>query len=463
LAIIARTADTRPTVPLAEVAAELRELGLEAFDHDSAPASSLPTVLSWSLRWLTDSQRTVFALLGIAPGPDTTQHAAALTGLPDRSTRRALAALEEASLLERRPGGRYVMHDLIRAYAAITTHDLPDDVHKAALTRVVDFYLHTSFAAECLLSKDSAALLPPEPPASGVRSLPLPDAAAAMVWLDIEHPTLLSAQRAAVVLGRHHAARHLAWNLDRFRTRRGHLHNTIGQTAPDAAEQLPDPSTHDHSRDHQLFSRAVSRLGLHEQAIGHLNHALALAVRHRDVVEQAHTHRYLALAWQQQRDDRRALEHAQRALDLYRTLNQKVWEADGLNQVGWCTALLGEFDSARDHCQAALALHRHHRNPGGEATALDSLGYIAHHTGDYHQALDHYHQALTLYRTHSNNDYIPNTLDRAGHSYTAVGEHNEACRAWKEASELYRDQGRDTDAERVQQQLDDLDKPTGTG
>lgn len=38
----------------------------------------LPAVLSWSLRHLTDRQRTAFALLGIAPGPDIDLPAAAV-------------------------------------------------------------------------------------------------------------------------------------------------------------------------------------------------------------------------------------------------------------------------------------------------------------------------------------------------------------------------------------------------
>ncbi|MDR6594501.1 NB-ARC domain-containing protein [Saccharothrix longispora] len=71
LSIIARTAGPHPDIALAEAAAELRDLGLEALDHDIDLSASLPTVLSWSLRHLTDTQRTVFVLLGIAPGPDT--------------------------------------------------------------------------------------------------------------------------------------------------------------------------------------------------------------------------------------------------------------------------------------------------------------------------------------------------------------------------------------------------------
>lgn len=148
--------------------------GLEALDHDTDPAASLPTVLSWSLRYLTDTQRTVFALLGIAPGPDTTPPAtAALTGLPARSARQALSGLEHVSPLERRPGGRYAMHDLVRRYATDTAHTtLPGHVRETALTRAEDFHLHTTHAADRLLDPHRALARPPStarrssPPAS---------------------------------------------------------------------------------------------------------------------------------------------------------------------------------------------------------------------------------------------------------------------------------------------------------
>ncbi|GAA1300266.1 hypothetical protein GCM10009634_58250 [Saccharothrix xinjiangensis] len=160
LAITARQAATRPAIPLAGFAAELRELGLEALDHDTDPAAGLPTVLSWSLHHLTDRQRAVFALLGTAPGPDTDLPAAtALTGLPRARTREVLRALEDHCLLERRPHGRYRMHDLIRAYA--NTCDTP--ARQAALERVVDFYLHTASAAAHLLDPHHAPIRPDPP------------------------------------------------------------------------------------------------------------------------------------------------------------------------------------------------------------------------------------------------------------------------------------------------------------
>jgi DNA-binding SARP family transcriptional activator/Tfp pilus assembly protein PilF len=457
LSITARDAATRPGIPLAEVAAELRELGLEMLDHDTDPAASLPAVLSWSLRRLTDQQRTVFGLLGIAPGPDTILPAvAALTGLTPARARKALSALEEAALLERRPHGRYAMHDLVRAYAATTAHDLPDDVREAAVVRVMDFHLHTAHAAERLLHPHRP-LVQPNSTAPGVHPHPLPDAAAAMAWLQAEHATLLATQHTATAHGRHHVVWHLAWTLDTFHYRRGHLRDALAtwRAALDAAAQLPDPTTR--SRAHRSLGNACARLGLHEEATGHLDQALALAVRHHDPTEQAHTHQALAYAWGHRGDDRQALDHARHALDLYRTLDQPVLEADMLNQVGWYAGCLGDFDTARDHCHAALTLHRHHHNPAGEAATLDSLGLIAHRTGDHRQALDHYHQALTLYRTIGHVYEVAQTLDNLGHPHAALGQHDQARTAWREALELYREQGRDDDGERVRRQLGDLD------
>ncbi|HWO62419.1 MAG TPA: BTAD domain-containing putative transcriptional regulator, partial [Umezawaea sp.] len=303
LSITARNAATRPGVPLTEIAAELRELGLEVLNHDTDPAASLPSVLSWSLRRLTEEQRTLFGLLGIAPGPDTTPPAtAALTGLPTGPVRKALTALEEASLLERRPGGRYALHDLVRAYAATTARTLPYDVREAAVARVMDFYLHTAMAADRLLHP-ARKVLRTDPPRPGVHPHPLPEAPAAMAWLEAEHANLLATQRAAVALDRHHTVWHFAWTLETFHYRRGHRRDSFAswQAALDAAAHLPDPAAL--TRAHRFLGHACSRLDLHEQGIEHMGRALDLAMRDHDLTEQAHTHRILATAWGRRGDD----------------------------------------------------------------------------------------------------------------------------------------------------------------
>ncbi|MFD4638177.1 BTAD domain-containing putative transcriptional regulator [Lentzea sp. NPDC058436] len=452
LSIAVRNAVTHPAITLAEVAGELRQLGLAVLGHTTDPAASLPAVLSWSLRGLTEEQRTAFGLLGIAPGPDiTAPAAAALTGLAHN----ALTALVEASLVEQRPHGRYGMHDLVRDYAATTVLD-----GDAALARVADFYLHTAHAADVLLDPHRT-LVRPGPLTAGVRPLPLPDADSALAWLEAEHANLLATQRVAGALGLHEVVWHLARALDTFHYRRGHRHDalTSWRAALVAADHLPDPTTR--IRTHRYVGSACSRCGLLEEATEHLDRALALALRHNETTESAHSHQALTTVWERRQDDRRAYDHARQALALYRTLDQPAWEADGLNSVGWFAARLGDFNTARDHCRAALDLHRRHRHPIGEADTLDSLAFIALRTGDHDQAVDHYRSALALFRSHGNMYEVANTADNLGHAHAALGQHEEAGTIWWTAWELYREQDRDSEAARVRQRLNDLGAPRG--
>jgi tetratricopeptide (TPR) repeat protein len=456
LGLIAARAAAEPLLPLRDIVAELRTLGLDALDSDD-PTASLPTVLSWSLRHLTDQQRQVFALLGIAPGPDTgLPAAAALTGLPERETHAVLRTLVDASLMDRTPGGRYGMHDLVRAYATTIADDLPADVREPALRRVLDFYTHTAHTADRLLEphRYQARL---DPPAPGVHPHPLSDARGALAWFDTEHACLLAAQHTAATLAWHPIVWHLAWGLHTFHRWRGHRHDqlTSWQAAADAATHLPDPTTRILAQ--RQLGYAHTKLGRHEDAIGHLHQALTLAEQHHDRTQQAHTHQALGWVWERQGDDRQALEHARRALELYRGLDRPMREARALNGVGWCAARVGDYDIAREHCQAALTLHRHDHNPDGESDTLDNLGYIDHHSGQYQQAIDHYHQAHTLLRDLGNTYGATETLEALGHPYAALGQYEQAHTVWREALQQYREQGRHDDATRVQRQLDNLD------
>ncbi|MER5268356.1 BTAD domain-containing putative transcriptional regulator [Actinosynnema sp. NPDC002837] len=457
LAITARHAATRPRLPLAELAAELREAGLEMLDHDTDLTASLPAVLSWSLRHLTERQRMVFVQLGIAPGPDTDLPAAAsLTGLTPTEARKALRVLEDHSLLDRHPHGRYAMHDLVRAYATTADEHLPEPAREAALERVADFYLHTAHAADHLLNP----YRPPirlDPPAPGVQSHPLPDRATALAWMDAHHLHLLAVQQDAVARRDHRVVWQIAWTLGTFHRLRGHIHDDLAvwQAAAEAATHLPDPGTHILA--HRLLGHANAELERHERAIDHLHQALALARQHHDLAQQAHTHHALTWAWEQRGNDRKALDHARHALDLFRALGSPVWEATALNMVGWHAARLGEYEVAREHCQAALDLYRRHDDLDGEADTLDSFGWIEHHTGHHRRAVEHYRQALDLYHAVGNTAEAADTLDNLAHPHLALGDHAEARAAWREALDLYRQQGRDTDAERVRRQLADLE------
>ena len=150
LNIAAARAAARPKHSLAAVAAALRgERGrLDAFDTGDH-ASSARTVFSWSYRSLSQPAARMFRLLGLHPGPDITEAAAAsLAGVAAEAAHRSLAELTAAHLVTEQVPGRFSFHDLLRAYAAeqLGSSDSPPERH-AALGRMLDYYLHTAQAA----------------------------------------------------------------------------------------------------------------------------------------------------------------------------------------------------------------------------------------------------------------------------------------------------------------------------
>lgn len=464
LGIVAGRAHTHPHLPLAVLAAELREATLGALDADD-PTASLPAVLSWSYQALTSEQQHVFGLLGIAPGPHISLSAAAsLTALTPAQTRRVLQALQEASLLDRDAHDRYTMHDLIRAYATHTAqHHLDEDTRTAALRRILDHYTHTAHTADRLLNP-SRHLFPLDPPTPGAHPHPLSNTSAALAWLEVTYPNMLAAQHTATIHNWHLTVWHLAQNLFMYQVQRSYRHDRLAmwQAALDAATHLPDPTAL--ITTHRSLGQSYAELGRHDDGFRHLHHALTLAEHHHAPIHQAHAHRALAQASERRGHHQQARQHAIQALNLHRAHGQPEWEADALNDVGWYAARCGDFDTARTHCQTALTLYRHLHSPGGEAAVLDSLGYIAYRTGDHYHALDHYQGALTLSQDLGDITHVAAALDALGHPHTALGQFDQARAVWQEALQLYQELGRDNDAARVQQQLNELDtRHGGTG
>jgi DNA-binding SARP family transcriptional activator len=154
LAIVAARATAQPGLPLAVLAAELRDDDgrLDALNAGE-PGSDIRAVFSWSYGCLTSETSRMFRLLGAHPGPDITAMAAAsLAGVALAPARRMLDALARASLLVEYVPGRYRFHDLLRAYAweqAVAADQgderIPDQ--RAALSKLFDYYLASASAA----------------------------------------------------------------------------------------------------------------------------------------------------------------------------------------------------------------------------------------------------------------------------------------------------------------------------
>ncbi|MGI5158923.1 tetratricopeptide repeat protein [Microbispora sp. CA-102843] len=457
LGIVASRAYIAPDAPLAQLASELNNEATRLdFLDDDDPGASLPAVLSWSLRTLTDEQTRVFGLLGLAPGPDISVAATvALTGSTENHIRGVLRALEEASLIEQNGASRYRMHDLIRLQAReFACKAQSGTARQSALRRVVDFYLHTAYVADELLDPHRLRIrLDAESCQKDLGS----DSAAAMEWFTAEQQCVLASQTVAVTNGWYEAVWQLAWSLDTFHYRRGHSHDqaVAWLAGVKAAEKLGDPSTCILA--HRRLGATYTRLGRHVEALKHLHQALMLAEHIGDVAAQAHTHQFLARAAELRGDDRVAFDHATHAQHLFGAVSNPAWEAAALNQVGWLAARLGRYAVGRSACEAALSLYRQLENRTGEAAVLDSLGYISYHSGNHDQAVDFYEQSLALRRALRHVYNVASTLEGLGNPYLALGRREDARLVWQEAFNLYQEQGRDSDATKLQQLLEAID------
>jgi DNA-binding SARP family transcriptional activator/tetratricopeptide (TPR) repeat protein len=444
--VVARALDYAD-FPLSVLAGELCEARLDALDAGDQRAN-VRAALSWSCRALTPAALTAFGFLGLVTGPDISlPTASALIGVPVAQGRTILRELENAYLVQQHQPGRYRMHDLIRLCAAEQA-----DLHGAepALKRLAGFYLHTAAGGDLHLDPHRFPLDLGQPP-TGV--LALDDGTAALAWFTAEHANLLATQRLAAGHGWHELVWQLASTLDTFHRHRAHLHDNleVWQAASTAAENGGGPS--DRALAYRLLGSAQSRLGMHEKGLRNLDQALAYAERASDLPGLAHTHHLLGGAWELQDDDRKALEHATQALDLFQRLDMPAWEAWVLDQVGWHQARLGRHAEARTNCERALVLARRHGDRETEATTLDSLGYAAHRAGQHADALDHYDGALTLFRALGHRYHEADTLEHIGQAQHELGHAEPARAAWLQALELYRLQLRIHDADRVLRQL----------
>jgi tetratricopeptide (TPR) repeat protein len=458
LGIVAARALAHPRFPLAVLAEELGETvaRLDALDAGELNVN-LRAVFSCSYDALNVEAAKMFRLLGLAPGPDISLPAlASLTALPPSRACALVRDLEVAHLVQQHTPGRYRLHDLVKLYATEQAHHVLQDSPHAPLRRLVDFYLHTAYAGDRLLAPHRRPIELDQPDTGSVFH-PLANRAAALKWFNTEYPCLLTAQKVAERQGWDKTLWQLAWALANFQWRR-HRHDTLTtwRSGLAAAERLADPAPQ--VRAHRILGQACAWADRHTEGLDHLQRALTLSEQTGDAYGQARTHYDLAWTWGRQGDHQRALTHADLALHLFQTLGNPVWQANALNSVGWYHTRLGHHQQARTSCEAALTLQRQHHNREGESETLNSLGFIAHHTGKHAQAIRYYDQALTLCQVLGDTYYEADILTRIGNAYAALGQNNDARNAWQQALHRYRTQHRITDANRVQQQLANLDE-----
>jgi tetratricopeptide (TPR) repeat protein len=434
LAIVAARAAANPRLSLDGLVAQLRDGGdrLDMLTTEG-PRTGVRAVFSWSYHALSSEAALLFRLLGLHPGPDISGAAvASLAALPPNKVRPLLTELTSAHLVIETTPDRYILHDLLRAYAAEMAHTItPDNQRRAATHRTLDHYLHTAHTAYRLLNptREPIDLTPPQPGA-------LPETLAqhdqALSWFTAEHTVLLACIDQAYTTGWYTHTWQLAWALANYLSRRGHwdTYVTTGRTALAAAQHLADPTAEAYARRH--LGRALTRFGQLNEARTHLYRALDLARHDGNKDVEAQTHIALTIAWGRQ-DHTEALNHSHHALDLLQSTGDRASEAAVLNNIGWSYSQLGDHEQALVYCERALALQQELGERFGEAGSWDSLGYTHYRLGNLTHALTCYEHALGLFRDLSDRYQEADTLTHIGDAHHATGDNQSARTSWEQA------------------------------
>ncbi|GAA1214804.1 BTAD domain-containing putative transcriptional regulator [Kitasatospora nipponensis] len=384
---------------LGDLLAELREGrgDLEVFDDGSR---SLAAAFDLSYRALPAEQRTLFRLLGRAPGRDVDAFgAAALLDCAARPARRLLQALADRHLLAEPTPGRFTMHDLLREYArALARAEDPATAGEAALDRLFDYYERTARRADRhtrMVPREEA----PEPTAPGERPPAAPrldcrqDAEA---WLAAEIENVVAAARYAA----HRAdPRHAV-------------------TLPLAvASQLYH---------HGPWPRALELLSRAAGVAGGLDDAGARAAA------------LLAVGPLRQLTGDRvgAAEALHTALDLYHRAEDPLGQANILTELGRARLHAADYPAAAEHCAGALRLYQEVSSGLGQANALSVLGRIRQRTGDYRRAIQNSRRSLLLYRRAGNPLGQSRAHSELGTAQYLAGGHRAAMREFLAAHRL---------------------------
>ncbi|MGW5565563.1 ATP-binding protein [Streptomyces tendae] len=432
VAVIGAQLSAAPRVPLRVAVTELREAQpLDALSSTDRRID-VRAVFSHSYRALTAETASFFRSLAVHPGPAISAEAAASLAARDLPTaRRFLRELASASLLTRDADGRYVLHDLVRAYGG----ELIDaDERLAAESRLLDYLHHNAHHANRFVTFFRSGL--PDDPAPGVVHVGIEDREAGLRWFRQEEPAATAALRTVNDPRLRRRLVHLAQEWVAYNALAGRWSEeiTASRIGLDAALALDDPVAV--VRSSRYLVRALSETGRMAETDGLVDLMLErmdrLPVEHRSATERG-----IALLREFQGRYKDALRHGQRGLDAALSIGQQHEIALGLLNVGWLNALLGNHQRAVDLCEQSIPMLRELKNHRGEAVAWGGLGYARMHLGELDAAVADYHRALRICQTFHLDYQQAETLDHLAAAYLQRGDTEQARRSWIRAADIF--------------------------
>ena len=406
------------SVPCADIAAGLRQRARELASRHTNRAprhGSLGAVVAYSWDRLPAEQREALSDLAALRGTFSRSAAEAVA----RAALRTLTALTEKALLQRAPGGRWHMHEVVRQFAW-DRDDTPAKVRasrQAAAGKRRDAYY----------SELLAAMRP---------RLEGPDEAQALTDIEVETANVREAWRSCAKGGHLEAleAAAPAW----FGLLEARSFNAEGIAA--AAAWLA-AAREAHSA--LATGRALVHLGLFQRfgaqtanALASLNEAIDLlgALDAPGDLAQARAARAFTLFLLGRLDE--AGDDAQAAIEIAARLGNDAILAAGCRARGLVLVQSGRREEGRDLQLRALEAALRTGRPSMRAAAHNNLALAENHLGNFRAAEAGYQSALEIWRDMQMTANVGRGMHNLGAVATRMGDHAVALDRYRAALEV---------------------------
>ncbi|MFD8494939.1 ATP-binding protein [Amycolatopsis sp. NPDC059657] len=458
LRIAASRVAAHPHLAVVDVVTELADdwTRLDVLSETGDERAAVRAVFDWSYQSLPAAQAQLFRRLGLHPGPDLSlPAAAALAQLSPADTRRQLAALASAHLVELTAGSRYRFHDLLRAYAAeqARRHDTSDDRDRA-LDSVLTWYTHTARTADRQLFRVfrqvPAVVVEPDYPH------PITGIDEAWAWVVTERTNLLAALQYAAdhqlehhIIPLAHACRFLG---------------SAGSPKEEIAVAEMGIAAADRAGNHTqqaffllLYGETAIGMGWWEQAQTYLDRAVRLTQQLDDPELQASLLNSRGLLFLAKGQAEEAVRCLGPVLPLSRGIGARRMEAVVDGNLCEAHTRIGNYQLALEHGERSLSLRRQVGDLRGEAAALTQLARAWLGLHDPDRAIALCRDAIALGRsTPLNRDHtVAEPLDVLATCLHQLGQTCDAISCWQEAADVYDDTGLPHKAAEVRQRLND--------
>ncbi|MCD4846696.1 MAG: tetratricopeptide repeat protein, partial [Candidatus Aegiribacteria sp.] len=135
------------------------------------------------------------------------------------------------------------------------------------------------------------------------------------------------------------------------------------------------------------------------------------------------------------------IEMAEKALEIYRELNDEQGEMGGLNCIGIANWYLGEFKSALKLYQNSLTIAEKTENKKFEAMILGNKSIIFWNLGEYSKSLKYYLRSLEITKTLGDIETEARALSNIGLIYGDLGDNAKAKDCYERSLKLSNEMG----------------------